>query len=822
MLQAKARWSIGQGDAEKADALSKALDISPLLANMLVIRGITDIEHAASFLYGGADQTHDPYLLDGMKEAVERIRLAFERGERIRIYGDYDADGVSSTTLMVRLLRQLHHTYDYYIPHRVQEGYGLHCAAIDAAHAQGVTLIITVDTGISAVKEIAHARSLGIDVIVTDHHEPPEILPEAYALINPKKPGCPYPFKQLAGVGVALKLAQALLGRWPEELLEIAVIGTVADLMPLTGENRVIVKQGLQQMRETSSPGIKALLEVAGIAIRETTETHIGYSLAPRINASGRLLSADTAVRLLTTEDDQEARRMADELDQLNKERQKIVDEMTKQAVAMVEERSRQTGELPKAVVLAHEDWNVGVIGIVASKLVDRFYKPTIILGIDKETGMAKGSARSIAGFDMYRALTHCHDLMDHFGGHPMAAGMTLPREHLPELERRLARLTEEWLTPDDWVPLMQADMVCSFEEAAIENIEQLELLGPFGMGNPSPKFVFSGLRLGELRTMGKEQQHLKLSLRSATDEAASGLDAVGFSKGRLADWITPSARIDVLGELNINEWNGVRRPQIMIQDLRIPHAQLFDWRGTPRPDKKLDELCRRLERDGSGQSAEANLAVVLFDAVIPAALMQLPAMFTLWHVDLRGRLHPLNELAAKAKYEEAQDIFFYALPDRLEQLDAAVANGASAERYYAAFGGTEEEKQSAVMPSRDMFKSVYGAVGALRSADPSTAGRTDYIQAISKRCSLTSGTVRFIIDVFAELGLMESDGKTCRLIPSSDKKDLTSSALYQSRQHRPEVEQELLYTSAKELLSRLLRQHAHVHSEDYMQSSGA
>ncbi|CAG7631487.1 hypothetical protein PAESOLCIP111_03303 [Paenibacillus solanacearum] len=817
MLQAKARWNIGQGDADKAAALSKALDISPLLANMLVIRGITDIEHAAGFLYGGTEQTHDPYLLDGMKEAVERIRLALERGERIRIYGDYDADGVSSTTLMVRLLSQLHATYDFYIPHRVQEGYGLHCAAIDAAHAQGVTLIITVDTGISAVNEIAHASSLGIDVIVTDHHEPPEQLPEAYALINPKKPGCPYPFKQLAGVGVALKLAQALLGRWPEELLEIAVIGTVADLMPLTGENRIIVKQGLQKMRETSCPGIKALLEVAGIAVRETNETHIGYSLAPRINASGRLLSADTAVRLLTTEDEQEARRLADELDQLNRERQKIVDEMTKQAVTMVEERTRLTGETPQAFVLAHEDWNVGVIGIVASKLVDRFYKPAIILGIDKETGMAKGSARSIAGFDMYRALTHCHDLMDHFGGHPMAAGMTLSREHLPELERRLARLTEEWLAPDDWIPVMQADMACGFDEAGIENIEQLGLLGPFGMGNPSPKFVFSGLRLGELRTMGKEQQHLKLSLRSATDEAAAGLDAVGFSKGRLAEWITPSARIDVLGELNINEWNGVRRPQIMIQDLRIPHAQLFDWRGAPKPDKKLDELCRKLEQGGAGLGEAAYPAVVLFEPAVPSALKQLPAKFALWHADGLGRLAPLNEQAIQSRYEDARDIFFYALPDRLAQLDAAVEQAAAAERYYAAFGGTEEEKQASVMPNREMFKTVYGAVGALRSAGP-----PDYIQAIARRCQMQAGTVRFIIDVFAELGLMEADGKTCRLVPSPEKRDLTSSLRYQSRQHRPEVEQELLYTSAKELLSRLLQPLSAAQPQAWLKSSGA
>ncbi|TVY11941.1 single-stranded-DNA-specific exonuclease RecJ [Paenibacillus cremeus] len=816
MLQAKSRWNIGEADAKQAADLAEALGLTPMLAKMLVIRGITDIEHAEKFLHGGTDQIHDPFLLDGMAASVERIRKAVDAGERIRIYGDYDADGVSSTTLMVRLLRQLDCTFDYYIPHRVHEGYGLNCPALDAAHAQGVTLLITVDTGISAIKEIEYAQSLGMDVIVTDHHEPPEVLPEAYAIINPKKPGCPYPFKPLAGVGVALKLAQALLGRWPEELLEIAAIGTVADLMPLTGENRMIVKMGLVQMRDTSNLGIKALLGVAGIAVREVNSTHIGFALAPRINASGRLLSADTAVKLLTTQHEQEAEQMAFELDQLNKERQKIVDEMTKQAIAMMEEQQREGG-LPKTIVLAHEDWNVGVIGIVASKLVDRFYRPTIILGIDKETGMAKGSARSIAGFDMYRALTHCHDLMDHFGGHPMAAGMTLERQHLPELGRRLAALAEEWLAPDDFVPLLQADMMCEFEDVALETIRQLELLGPFGMGNPSPRFVLNGLKLKEMRTMGKEQQHLKLSLRSAASETAASVDAVGFSKGQLSEWISPSASVDVLGEFSINEWNGVRRPQIMIQDLRVPDVQLFDWRGTPKPEKKLAELCQRLERRAYGTDGTIPPAVVLFSAALPSALRS-TTNAAVWHVDLLGELHPLNKLAAANRYSEAQDIVLYALPERLDQLDAAAAQAESVQRFYAAFGGTEEEKQASVMPSREMFKTVYGAVSVLQGG----GSQSGFLSMLAKRSSLSPGLVRFILDVFTEIGLMEPAGEAYRLVPASSKKDLSGSLLYQARMKRPEVEQELVYTSARELLLRLARAQNDGLQDLFMNSSGA
>lgn len=801
MLPTKSRWSIGSADPKAADALSQALNVSPLIARLLAVRGLTDIAHATRFLHGGTDQMHDPFLLDGMADAVKRIRLAMDAGEKIRVYGDYDADGVSSTTLMVHLLRQMNCSFDYYIPHRVHEGYGLNIPALDAAKEQGVNLIVTVDTGISAVEQIAYAHSIGLDVVVTDHHEPPDVLPQAYAIINPKKPGCPYPYKQLAGVGVALKLAQALLGRWPEELLEFAAIGTVADLMPLTEENRIIVKQGLERMRQTTNFGIKALFEVAGIPLKDVNSTHIGFALAPRINASGRLLSADTSVRLLTTTSEQEAEILAFELDQLNKERQRIVNEIAKQAIEMVEEQRGGNGELPKAIVLAQEDWNVGVIGIVASRIVDKYYLPTIILGIDKETGMAKGSARSIAGFDMYRALTHCQDLMEHYGGHQMAAGMTLTREHLPELARRMSRLAMEWLAPDDFIPVMQADMLCEVNEVDLESISQLELLGPFGMGNPSPRFVFKELALRDMRTIGKEQQHLKLSLQCAKSETAAAVDAVGFGQGRLAEWISSSASIDVLGELSVNEWNGVRRPQIMIQDLGVHRVQLFDWRGTPSPERKLSELCARLERHPQGRGRLP--AVVVFGKESPHILTQSRDAFSLWCADLHGRFRPCNEAARNNALSDAYDVMLYSLPDRMEQLDALAAEAASVQRYYAAFGGTEADKQSGILPSRDMFKSVYGAVMALQQK-PAGA------EWIAKRSGVQLPLTRFILDVFTELSLMEPLGDGYRIITSTEKKDLTASLLYQSRMKRPDVEQELMYSSARELLSRLFAKHKH------------
>ncbi|WP_248927363.1 single-stranded-DNA-specific exonuclease RecJ [Paenibacillus hamazuiensis] len=786
MLHPKARWNLNEASPGTAERLASELGIHPLVARLLVVRGFTDIEETKAFLYAGAEQIHDPYLLGGMKEAVERIRLALDRREKIRIYGDYDADGVSSTSLMIHLLRQFDCEFDYYIPHRVHEGYGLNNSALDHAKRGGVSLIVTVDTGISAYEEIAYARDIGIDVVVTDHHEPPEVLPEATAIVNPKKPGCPYPFKQLAGVGVALKLAQALLGRWPEELLEIATIGTIADLMPLVGENRLIVKGGLKRMQSTSYVGIRALLGIAGVECKDVNASHIGFSLGPRINASGRLGSADDAVKLLTSASEQEAEHLAFGLDQLNKERQRIVDEMTKMAFAMIEQ-NLESGGLPNVFVLAHEDWNVGVIGIVASKVLDKYYRPTIILGIDRETGMAKGSARSIIGFDIHKALTHCADLMDHFGGHQAAAGMTIHKDHLQELSDRLNRLAEEWLTPEDFIPILQADIECSLDEVTVDSIRQLELLAPFGQGNPSPRFVFSGLAPRELRTIGKDQQHLKLSLSKAEAAAGAALDAVGFGKGAMADWIAPSSRLDVLGELSINEWNGTRKPQVMIQDLRVPHVQVFDWRGAQAATGKLQELCRKLP-DGP--------AVVFFDPPQAETVARMADACALWQCSLSGSWEPLNDKAKRSSLQGATDVVIGSLPPLLSDAETLIRLTDGAERYYAAFSEARSA-DSAVLPSRDMFKVVYTSLlheGNAPDRFPAL------LRALSKRTGLSEKLIRFMIEVFDELGFVERRGEAYVPVPSPQKKDLSLSRKYLARMSRAEVEQVFVYSSGKEL----------------------
>ncbi|GIP31404.1 single-stranded-DNA-specific exonuclease RecJ [Paenibacillus sp. J2TS4] len=792
MLASRARWRIRETNDDAVTRLIDELSLSPLLAKLLVARGMEQIEEVRKFLQVGAAQIHDPFLMDGIEIAVERIRSALQRQEFIRIYGDYDADGVSSTSLMVYLMRELGANFDYYIPHRIHEGYGLNNSALDQAKEHGVSLIITVDTGISAYAEVEYAGSLGIDVIVTDHHEPPEILPPAHAVINPKKPGCSYPFKQLAGVGVAFKLAHALLNRLPHELLEMVAIGTVADLMPLTDENRVLVKLGIDALRNSGNPGLLALFDAAGIERKDVSAGHIGFSLAPRINASGRLESAGDAVRLLTTNDREEADRLAFELDQLNKERQRIVEEMTAEALAMLEEGPDPAEQ--RVLIVSKEDWNAGVIGIVASKLLEKYYRPTIVLGIDPQTGIAKGSARSIAGFDLYKALTSCSDLFEHYGGHQAAAGMSIAQERIPELKHRLEALAQECLTEQDLLPEIQVDLCSTLEEATLDGIKQLEQLAPFGMGNPSPRVVFTGLELNQCKKMGREQQHLKLTLSQEAKQVPA-MEAVGFGKSFMADKMAPSARIDVLGELSINEWNGIRKPQLIIQDLRIPEPQVFDWRGIRNSDDRWSSLFAEAAAVNNYGGGKQNTAFVVFNDHNYSYLS--PGWITrssIWSFADSGPPKPIHNESGHS-YAEITDLILMAMPQQASQAEQALQQAIGVERVYAVF--EDSSRNEAVIPGREQFKQVYAAL--LQQAK-STVEERALLDYISKRSGLPKGSIQFIIKVFEELSFVERDGTGYRCVASPVKKELSSSRLYRSNQERQRTEEMLLYSSAKEL----------------------
>lgn len=784
MLHAQYQWKLPNTNTDEAGLLAKDCGISPLLAGLLLNRGIHTSSAAHRFLYEAEDIQHDPFLLSGLQEAVSRIRQALEQGEHILVYGDYDADGVSSTSLMIQLMRKLEASFDFYIPHRTNEGYGLHNHVLDWAQQQGVTLVITVDTGISAVDQIAYARTLGIDVIVTDHHEPPEVLPDAYTLVNPKIPTCTYPFKGLAGVGVALKLAQGLLGEEvPEEWLQIAAVGTVADLMPLHDENRSIVRRGVASMRVDTLIGIKALLGVAGVQPDQVTSTNIAFSLAPRINAAGRMEHAGKAVALMTADSPDEADRIAYELDLLNKERQQLVNRIYDEAVAMLEEKI-QDKELPSVIVLAGEGWNPGVIGIVASRILDRYYRPTIILGIDSETGMCKGSARSIPEFDIYTALTTCREWMDHFGGHHSAAGMSLHREQLQKFDEQLNVYASQELEAEQLVQSVAADGNCRLAELNLEAVEQLEQLQPFGMDNPAPTFVLPQLKLREARKMGKEKNHLKLIL----EQDGRTLDAVAFGRGELADYLEPGQAVDVLGELSINEWNGRRTVQLMLKDLRAHGFQIFDFRGQSNP-LAVFERCVRNVHPGLENSRSYAIAMRSNSSVYQPDAMNKDSI---WIYDQQEGVRPYGDgerkLTAIAP-SEVRSLFLLDPPESAEQMRRLRTVFSNVDNIFV-LHATHSFQGRLQIPSREQFKRIYVQ---LRALGPGPLEEQKILPTLSRQTSCSVRMLTGMLDVFQELGfVMRADGQLS-IVANPPKQDLTTSSRYQELHQGAEMEQMLL-----------------------------
>jgi len=767
MLKSKTRWVVRSSDHNLVDMLANELKITPLVASMLVNRGLDTVDSARYFLFG-KDEFHDPYLLKGMDLAVNRIREAIESQEPILIFGDYDADGVSSTSVLMITLRDLGANVQFYIPNRFTEGYGPNELAFRQAAENGINLIITVDTGISAVHEAAIAKELGLDLIITDHHEPGPVLPDALAIIHPKLPDSIYPFRELAGVGVAFKLAHALYGEVPEHLFEIAVIGTIADLVSLKGENRLIAKKGLEKLKVTENIGLKAILKLAGVDLMAINEETIGFTLAPRINAVGRLEDADLAVQLILTEDPEEAQQLAEEMDALNKTRQAIVNTITSEAIEEVEKNFPI--ETNKVLVVGKEGWNAGVIGIVASRLVEKYYRPTIVLNFDPEKGVAKGSARSIAGFDLFKNLSTCRDILPHFGGHPMAAGMTLMLEDVAELRTKLNILAEEQLTADDLIPVTYLDEEIHLEDIQLSSLEELNLLSPFGMDNPKPKVLINNVEVASMRKIGSEQNHLKVLM----NEGGANLDGVGFGLGALADQISPASKISLIGELSINEWNNIRKPQIFIHDIKVESWQLFDHRG----QKKINSMAHAVPAE--------NRKLIIFNK---QHLEKIDA-------DLKADTVLIQDLEeAKAFDGYMANIVLVDFPPSKEMLKGLL-EGRQPSRIYAFFYKESSDFFSTV-PTRDHFKWYYAYLLKKGPVDLNRHG-----DVIAKHRGWSRETIIFMSKVFSELDFVTINNGFITLNNQAQKRDLTDSGTYQTKQAQYALERDLLFSSFQELKS--------------------
>lgn len=568
----KKKWVLRSTDSpdyniDTIQSLSQSNGIPPLVAKILLLYGV---ESFSSFLRPGFEKLHDPFLMKGMGLAVDRIMQALENGETILVFGDYDVDGITSTSVLVRFLKEAGaKKVLYQIPDRFRDGYGLKTTVVDFCRNEQVDLLITVDCGITSVLEVDYANSFGIDVIVTDHHECKSEVPHAVAVLNPKQPDCTYPFKNLAGVGVAFKLLQGLVKAlsmdetaFLQEYVDVVSVGTIADVMPLVGENRILVKNGLERLSVTNNPGLRALIKQAGVNTERISTGSVGFGLAPRINAAGRMDDPKLGVELLLAETDAVAEEKARQLDEINRERQAIEQETYEEAIRMLAENDEQFKE-DAVLVLAKEGWHSGIIGIVASKITEKYNKPCILISSDGTE--SKGSGRSIKGFNLFEALSYCSEHLIRFGGHELAAGLTVETDEIETFRRNINAYAKERLTDEDFVPTLLIDTQLPVTYANLNTVDKLAVMEPFGMSNPNPVFYCGGLRVEGIHTMS-EGKHLRLTL----SDGNVLVQAVGFSMGNLAEKLTVGAPVEIAFCLESNIYRGERRAQILLKDMRL------------------------------------------------------------------------------------------------------------------------------------------------------------------------------------------------------------------------------------------------------------
>ncbi len=570
MSNHRKQWLIKEQNPHLCNTFSQSLNISPLISQLLINRSIMTIEQADFFLSATLKDLYSPFLMKDMDRAVHRISVAISNREKICIYGDYDVDGITATAMLMLFLKELAADIFFYLPDRLQEGYGLDIKALNKIKNQGATLVITVDCGISDAEAVQHARLIKLDIIITDHHQPPEVLPPAASILNPKQPECRFPFKELAGVGVAFHLIMALRktlrehGYWEhgqapnlKQYLDLVALGTIADIVPLIDENRILVKAGLEVLSRGNRVGIRALKSVSAIPETMVTCDMVAFRLAPRINACGRISTATTAVHLLLTQDHAEALRLAKLLNEENCRRQQLEKIITAEAKTMITEEAART--LP--LILSSSRWHPGVIGICASRLVEEYYRPTILIAIDEKTGECRGSARSIQGFDLYSALKQCESELIAFGGHKNAAGLSMVAEDIPAFIKKFEHIVYETMRTGDFIPSIEIDAQIPLSMLTNDLLEDLEKLAPFGVCNPAPVFCSYDLKYYSAMVVGNG--HLKLRIK----EDGAFYDAIGFNMGTRHTLHDEEIRLAFVPQFN--EWQGIKSIQLKLKDIQ-------------------------------------------------------------------------------------------------------------------------------------------------------------------------------------------------------------------------------------------------------------
>ena len=769
MIDAKFKWELADNaSSATVDNLEKELGISRILATLLAQQGIDSTEQAKKFFEPSIEEIHDPTLLHDMDKAVERIEQAVEKQEQITIYGDYDADGITSTSLMYETLLSIGANVNYYVPNRFTDGYGPNMDAYQRLIDNGTQLFITVDNGVSGKNVIDKVMEAGVDVVITDHHELPADLPNAVAIVHPRYPGSNYPFPDLSGVGVAFKVAWALTGEFPVEELDLVAIGEIADVVNVTDENHALISYGIQQLRQGMRPGLAALMKLADIKANNLTDQDIGFGIAPRLNALGRIADANDGVKLLTSLDENESQKLAKEVDQANKERQNLVADIMKEAE---EQANSSANQQKKTLLIVGKGWHQGVLGIVASRIMNETGKPTIVASTDQNNPtLIKGSGRSVDSFNLFNALEAHRELFTTFGGHPAACGLSFDQKNIVPLQIAL----EEEAVKQKFDPTVKQPLPIAMKLVPADVTQQLyndiQRVAPFGPGNMEPVFELNNVKVVDVKTMGQEHQHLKFSIVSDK----KNLTVVAFGQGNLATLLSaPTGQINLAVKVSLNEWRGKKSVQLMLEDLQINGTVIIDERTnklTPQLFSSSDYYIVR----------EPRLRENIAPHVAPGYTLSI-------------------EEAIKTDFS-GQQVTLVDCPSSEEMLKRIFAEDEEEPATIRLLLYQRKSAYLAGLPTRNDFAQLYRFIYRQKELKwPMQA------KAVSNHLKINMDRLNLMIQVFSEAGFVTIKDDVLKFNESTNKTDLTQTKRYQKQLAQYKVEQQLLFNDAATVAKWLL-----------------
>lgn len=770
MIDAKFKWELADNTSSATvDNLEKELGISRALATLLAQQGIDSTEQAKKFFEPSMEEIHDPTLLHDMDKAVERIEQAVEKQEQITIYGDYDADGITSTSLIYETLLSVGANVNYYVPNRFTDGYGPNMDAYQRLIDNGTQLFITVDNGVSGKNVIDKVMAAGVDVVITDHHELPADLPNAVAIVHPRYPGSNYPFPDLSGVGVAFKVAWALTGEFPVEELDLVAIGEIADVVNVTDENHALISYGIQQLRQGMRPGLAALMKLADIKANNLTDQDIGFGIAPRLNALGRIADANDGVKLLTSLDENESQKLAKEVDQANKERQNLVAEIMKEAEKQANSSANQQ---EKTLLIVGKGWHQGVLGIVANRIMNETGKPTIVASTDQNNPtLIKGSGRSVDSFNLFNALEAHRELFTTFGGHPAACGLSFDQGNIAPLQIAL----EEEASQQKFDPTVKQPLPIAMQLEPADVTQQLyndiQRVAPFGPGNMEPVFELNNVKVVDVKTMGQEHQHLKFSIVGGKEN----LTVVAFGQGNLATLLSaPTGQINLAVKVSLNEWRGKKSVQLMLEDLQINGTVIIDERTnklTPQLFSSSDYYIVR----------EPRLRENIAPHVAPGYTLSI-------------------EEAIKTDFS-GQQVTLVDCPSSEEMLKRIFAEDEGEPATIRLLLYQRKSAYLAGLPTRNDFAQLYRFIYKQKELKwPMQA------KAVSNHLKINMDRLNLMIQVFSEAGFVTIKDDVLKFNEPTNKTDLTQTKRYQKQLAQYKVEQQLLFNDAATVANWLLK----------------